>query len=234
MRQSFTTSDQMLHQSVDTALSKKILRSALLGGCACLCLVGAACQQSSASTDHSAGNANLHPEYDKATGQLKRLEYSSHGDGKIDMWAYMDGIRVVRVEIDENGDGKPDRWEYHKQGSEGSRGSQGSQGSQSLAPDKTIERVERATRYDGKVSRWEYFENGAMTRSEEDTDGDGTIDKWETYSGGVLTVMALDSQHRGRPDRRLIYGPDGALDHIETDPSGSGTFQPLTERTTTK
>jgi len=228
MQQSFTSNDQVLHQSVHTAISEKILRSALIGGFVMVCLVGVACQQSSASTERAAGTPNLHPEYDKDTGQLKRLEYASKGDGKIDMWAYMDGIHVVKVEIDENGDGKPDRWEFHKQGPQGSQGAQGS------APDKTIERVERATRYDGKVSRWEYFENGAMTRSEEDTDGDGAIDKWETYRGGVLTVMALDTQHHGRPDRRLIYGPDGALDHIETDPSGSGTFKPLTERTTTQ
>src|SRR5262249_44440394 len=113
---------------------------------------------------------------------------------------------------------------------QGSQPSQGSQNSSGLAPDKTIERVERATRYDGKVSRWEYFENGAMTRVEEDTDGDGAVDKWETYSGGVLTLMALDSNHRGKPDRRLIYRPDGSLDHIEADPNGSGTFQPLTTK----
>ena len=94
----------------------------------------------------------------------------------------------------------------------------------------TIERVERATRFDGVVSRWEYFDNGSLTRVEEDTDGDGKLDKWETYSGGSLTMMALDSAHRGRPDRRLIYRPDGTLDRIETDPTGTGNFQPVPSR----
>jgi len=95
------------------------------------------------------------------------------------------------------------------------------------SPDKTIERIERATRHDGVVSRWEYFENGLLTRIEQDTDGDGKLDKWETYSGGSLSMMAIDSQHRGKPDRRLVYRPDGTLDRIEIDPDGSGTFRPL-------
>ena len=93
--------------------------------------------------------------------------------------------------------------------------------------DKTIERIERATKFDGKVSRWEYFTGGALSKIEEDTDGDGKVDKWETYADGSLSVMALDSQKRGTPDRRLVYRPDGSLDHIEADPTGSGTFTPL-------
>lgn len=66
-----------------------------------------------------------------------------------------------------------------------------------------------------------------MTRVEEDTDGNGAIDKWETYSGGALAVLALDTTGRGTPDRRLIYRPDGSLDRIEADPSGTGRFEVL-------
>ena len=161
----------------------------------------------------------VRPTYDKQTGQLTRLDADSNGDGKVDTWGYMDGAKVVRVEVDDNGDGKVDRWEFHSQGQAGQAGP--------LGPDKTMERVERATRFDGVVSRREFFEHGALTRVEEDTNGDGKLDKWETYNGGSLSMMALDTTQRGKPDRRLIYRPDGTLDRIEVDPAGSGNFQPL-------
>ena len=50
------------------------------------------------------------------------------------------------------------------------------------------------------------------------------LDKWETYAGGVLSVLALDTQHRGKPDRQLIYRPDGTLDRIEVDPAAAADF----------
>jgi hypothetical protein len=180
-----------------------------------LATVGAlACQD--AAPQPTTGN--IRPSYDKATGQLQRLEYDSDGDGKIDTWGYMDGARVVRVEIDEDGDGKVDRWEYHGAPSPEAAGA---------GPDKTITRIERATRHDGRISRWEYFDGGSLARVEEDTDGDGKVDKWETYGNGTLLTMALDSKRQGIPDRRLVYRPDGSLDRIEVDPTGSGHFQPL-------
>jgi len=169
---------------------------------------------------------------------LTKLEADSDRDGLIDMWAYMDGPRVVRVEVDENGDGTVDRWEYHKQlpGQERQEGQppkmprpvQLRRGGLE-SPDKTIERIERATHADGRVSRWEYFENGFLVRVEADMNGDGKIDKWETYSDGNLSMMAIDTVHRGTPDRRLLYRPNGTLDRIEIDPSGTGIFRPLSQ-----
>ena len=94
----------------------------------------AACQQAGAS---SAAAERMHPEYDTATGKLKRLQWDSKGDGKIDTWGYMDGAQVVRVEVDEDGDGKVDRWEYHRAPAVGERGAPS-------GPDKTIERIERS------------------------------------------------------------------------------------------
>jgi hypothetical protein len=90
----------------------------------------------------------VRPEYDKS-GKLARLEYDRTGDGKVDTWGYMDGSRVVRVEIDEDGDGKVDRWEYHRPGTSRADPS----GAPSDRPDKTVERIERATRRDGRVNR---------------------------------------------------------------------------------
>jgi hypothetical protein len=167
------------------------------------------------------GNARLKPEYD-ASGTLRKIEYDRNNDGKVDAWGYMDGSRVVRVETDENGDGQVDRWEFHRE----TPAVQAS--SQTGDPvDRTIERIELSTRFDGRVSRKEYFNYGVLTKVEEDTNGDGKMDKWETYRDGSLSQLELDTKGRGTPDRRLIYRPDGAFDHIETDPSGSGTFTRL-------
>ena len=189
------------------------------------------------TTETASAKTDVKPEYDPS-GRLKLLTYDRNGDGKIDTWGYMDGSHVVRVEVDEDGDGKVDRWEYHSNSS-GSSGSSGASASSSAAGsrgspntsasggDPTLERIDRATRHDGKISRREYFENGALTRVEEDTDADGKIDKWETYSNGTLVSMAIDTKGRGTPDRRLTYLPDGTLSRIETDPKGTGTWQPL-------
>jgi hypothetical protein len=167
------------------------------------------------------GNARLKPEYD-ASGTLRKIEYDRNNDGKVDAWGYMDGSRVVRVETDENGDGQVDRWEFHRE----TPAVQAS--SQTGDPvDRTIERIELSTRFDGRVSRKEYFTNGVLAKVEEDTNGDGKMDKWETYRDGSLSQLELDTKGRGTPDRRLIYRPDGAFDHIETDPTGSGTFTRL-------
>jgi hypothetical protein len=211
-------------------------RGELFSGALFVALAVAGCQS---STPGTRGNDRVQPKYDE-TGRLTQLTFDRDGDGRIDTWGFMDGARVVRVEVDENGDGKVDRWEYHtgSKGSTDSKGSTGSQagsagsgaaGTKSAEPgvDQTVERIERATRHDGIVSRREYFDSGQLTRVEEDTDGNGKIDKWETYTEGALAVTALDTKGRGTPDRRLIYQLDGTLNRIEVDPSGSGTFQPL-------
>lgn len=179
-----------------------------------LSALGLACD----STQPQAATRAVKPEYDRASGRLQRIESDANGDGKIDTWGYMDGMRVIRVEVDEDGDGKVDRWEYY-----GSDSLPGTSSRQAQTP----ERIERSVRHDGRVSRWEYFEHGVLVRVEEDTDGDGRLDKWETYRGGALETMGLDTERRGKPDRRLVYKPDGSLDHIEADPTGSGVFRAL-------
>ncbi len=203
------------------------LRMLLCGGLAAFSLT--ACTP--AATDAPAGQAGqpkgteqLKPEYD-ASGKLQKLEYDRNKDGKVDTWGYMDGARVVRVEVDENGDGTVDRWEFHR--NDAAATGTAAADIAGAGVDKSVERIERATKFDGTVSRREYFTNGALTRIEEDTDGNGKVDKWETYTNGSLALMALDTAGRGTPDRRLVYRPDGSMDHIETDPNGTGTFTPL-------
>lgn len=154
----------------------------------------------------------IKPTYSADNGRLTQLAYDSNGNGRHDMWAYMDGAALIRLEADENEDGTIDRWEYYPAGS-------------TAADRQPPERIERSTRFDGRISRREFFSAGTLTRIEEDTDGNEAMDKWETYADGVLTVLALDTSGRGKPDRRFIYRGDGTLERIEVDPAGTGHFQ---------
>ena len=170
------------------------------------------------------------PEYDKATGKLVLLRYDSNGNGKVDTWSYMDGARIVRIEIDQDEDGKIDRWEHYgpdqtleKIGS--SRAQDGKEDAWAyLGPDGTIARVDVSLRRDGHVTRVEHYQHNVLVAAEEDGDDDGKMDKWETYDGDRLTSLAFDTQHRGTPDRRLIYGPDGTV-RVEVDEKGDGRFE---------
>lgn len=172
------------------------------------------------------------PEYDKATGKLKLLKYDSDGDGKVDTWSYMDGARIVRIEIDKDEDGKIDRWEYYDANQKlekigTSRAQNGKEDSWSyLAPDGTIARIDVSTKHDGKINRVEHYQKDILVSAEEDGDGDGRMDKWETYDGARLASVAFDTTHRGTPDRRLIYGPNGTA-RLEVDLKGTGQFVPV-------
>jgi len=109
----------------------------------------------------SDAKGRMTPEYDKTTGKLTLLKYDSDGDGKIDMWSYMDGARVVRIEIDRNEDGLIERWEYYdanqrleKVGT--SRAQNGKEDAWSYpGADGSIERIDVSTRQDGKITRVE-------------------------------------------------------------------------------
>ena len=171
---------------------------------------------SSCGRDRAEAKARITPEYDKTTGRLQLLKYDSDGDGKPDTFSYMDGARVVRIEIDKNEDGKIERWEHYDADQKlekvgFSRASDGTEDAWSyLGPDGLVSRIEISTQRNGKVSRIEHYQQGRLASAEEDTDGDGRIDKWETYDGDRLASVAFDTIHRGAPDRRLIYGADGA------------------------
>ncbi len=155
---------------------------------------------SAPSCDESAEvKKTITPEYDQKTGRLKLLKYDSNGDGVIDTWSYMDGNRVVRIEIDQDQDGKIDRREYYDAAEQ-------------------LEKVELSSRRDGKVTRVEHYMHGRLVSAEEDADGDGAIDKWEIYDGERLASVAFDTNHSGKPNRRLIYGADGSA-RVDADPS---------------
>jgi hypothetical protein len=168
----------------------------------------------------STATSAVQPLYDPQTGRLRQLTYDSNRDGRVDIWSYMDGIRVLRVEADGNFDGVIDRWEYYgaNQALEKVGTSRANDGTEDewvyQGSDGRVARREISTRRDGRVTRTEFFEDGRLVRAEEDTDGNGRADKWEGYDGNVLTSLALDTVGRGTPTRRLEYGRNGAVKAI--------------------
>ena len=188
-------------------------------------IVAAGCKHSADSSEK-----RIEPIYDRVTGRLQLVKYDSDGDGKTDIWTYMDGPRVVRTEADTNQDGKVDRWQYYgpdkkvdKIGLSTKNDGVEDRWAYLAADGTTTTRIESASGGSGKVSRVEYLEQGVVVRVEEDTDGDGRVDKWETYDGPRLAVVGFDTLHRGAPDRRLVYGADGTV-RIEIDTRGDGHF----------
>jgi len=161
------------------------------------------------------------PIYNKETGRLEQLVSDKDGDGKIDTWAFMDGVRLKHIEIDRNGDGKVDRWEFYVAAPGAAL--------QGVTPTSltVIDHVDEANGPDEKITRREFFANGVVRRVEEDTDADGHTDKWEHYETGVLARVELDLHGKGVPTQRLIYAANGSVTRVETDPEGDGVFEPV-------
>ena len=163
--------------------------------------------------------------YNKTTGKLERLTFDRDGDGKVDTWAVMDGLRLQSLEIDRHGTGHPDRWEYYAEATAAAaaRESAGS----AFDRNTMLLRVEEANGPDGKtVTRREFYTDGVIARVEEDTKFNGHVDTWTFYDHGGLARIDIDMSGRGTADRRLVYRADGNLDRIEVDPTGTGHWVP--------
>ena len=200
---------------------------ALHAGCAALAV--ALCGGCSASPSRP----GVEPIYDQQTGRLQVLRLDSDHNGKVDTISYMDGSSIQRIELDKDEDGKVERWEYYGPDQKllrvgFSRGQDGIVDAWSYARvDGSIERIEISTARDGKVTRIEHYEHDAIAAAEEDSDGNGALDKWERYDTAGeesrLVSVSFDTRSLGRPDRRVMYEPGGAV-RVEIDPDGDGTF----------
>ena len=197
-----------------------------------LTVTAAACSDSEADRIR----ATSIPTYDPLTGKLTRLTGDINKNGKIDVYTYMDGTKVLRSEIDANEDGRIEKWEYH--GDDGkvvrvavSREENGKPDTW-MYPDAEgkLTRAEISSEQDkSKIDRWEWYENEQLVRAEEDASGDGKVDKWMTYGAdAVVRTVELDEDYDGRPDRRLSYGASG-LSSIESEPDGSGGYRKRVE-----
>lgn len=163
------------------------------------------------------------PVYD-AAGTIRRLDYDTNRDGQTDMRAYLENGRTVRIEADGNGDGVVDRWEYYTPDGQLERLGTSSE-SDGVEDTWVVEtgsrmRVDVATRRDGVADRHELHDGGVLVRAEQDTNGDGLLDQWQRFTDGKLRELLIDtSLSSGRPDQRLVYGPDGSLQHVDSDVS---------------
>ena len=169
--------------------------------------------------------------YDPDTHLVSRLDYDDEISGRIAARTYFSSGRAVRLELDADADGSIDRWEYY--GADGAlvrlgRSSRNDGREDTWANQSGYSmRVDISTRRDGVVDRREFHEQGVLIRAEQDTNFDGLVDQWQEFHDGKLRVLLLDSeQRRGRPARRLVYGPDGSLTGLEADPDGDGQFTP--------
>jgi hypothetical protein len=181
----------------------KRLGVALCGVCAV-----AACERSTAA-----------PSYDPDTRLVRRIDYDTDRDGRIEARVYYAGGRAVRLEADSDADGVIDRWEqYDEAGGPPRVGTSslrdGRADTWALARGAQVE-VEISTRRDGAVDRREFHDNGALVRTEQDTNFDGQIDQWQRFEQGRLRELDLDSTFAaGRPDRRLVYAANGTLEQV--------------------
>jgi hypothetical protein len=180
-------------------------------------------------------------EYDKKTGRLTTVLYDANKNGKNDSTGYMDGTRIVRIELDHDENGQIERWDIYNEDRTlqkvglASR-NDGVMDSQAFySPAGVLERIEVSTARNGKFNRVEFYgASEVLVRSEEDTDGDGRADKWDTYGpvekpvpglpAYTITSSAFDEMGAGRPTRRMVFGPGGAIARVEVDPDGDGAF----------
>jgi hypothetical protein len=179
--------------------------------------------------------------YDPKTGKLTTLSADANRNGRPDTVSYMNGTRILRIEVDLDEDGHVDRWDFY--GADGalekvgfSRLNDGVMDALAFYdPPDVLARMEVSTRRDGAFDRIEIYDGGVLVRSQDDTDGDGRPDKWDEYarlgagtpageSGYAVTATAFDDSGSGRPERRFVYGANGAIARVELDPDGDGVF----------
>jgi len=156
-----------------------------------------------------------------AGGAIRRIDYDTDRDGRIDMRAYLFNGRTVRIEADGNGDAVIDRWEYY--GANGELNRLGTSSESDGVEDTWVVqgngrmRVDISTRRDGIADRHELHENGIVVRAEQDTNGDGRIDQWQRFDRGKLRELLIDTTlASGEPNRRLLYADNGVLQRVES------------------
>jgi hypothetical protein len=199
---------------------KHALQASALAIAAGLGLVAAGC---GATNPDPLAAAGITPVYNSQSGRLEQLLSDRDGDGRAETRAYMDGPVIKYIEIDRNGDGSPDRWEYYAAPAS-------APAAQTVSRTNTIDHAEEVNGPGPAITRREFYADGLVKRVVDDVDADGRPDKWEYYDRGVLARVELDLVGKGYASQRLVYGPDGVVIAVETDPNGDGTFVPASAR----
>ncbi len=78
--------------------------------------------------------------------------------------------------------------------------------------DGRLERLVYDEDGDGRAEALIFFgPGGKVARSERDTNGDGVVDRWESFISESVWIEADDTDGDGKPDRRMLHGPDGTV-----------------------
>ena len=192
---------------------------------AILIAFGAACSQET-------GTGRVQPSYEASSGRLVQLSADQDGDGRVDQWTYLDGTTPIRGEKDENGDGRIDRWEYFGARSElvmvgtSTRGDGIEDTWTFVTPINGEGRVDISIARDRHIDRHEFYVNNVLARAELDTNADGRVDRWDRYENAMLREVQFDTSFAAaRPDRRLLYDPQGHFTSAEADDDRDGRFE---------
>jgi hypothetical protein len=196
-----------------------------VGGVTLVMATAAACEQAPPVR-------GVEPSYDTYTGRLIQLSADQDQDGRIDQWTYLDGTRPLRGEKDTDNDGRIDRWEYFGPQSEllmigtASR-NDGIEDTWTWVTLVNGEgRVDLSIARDRHLDRHEYYTGKTLARVELDTNADGRVDRWDRYDNGVLREARFDTSFQAaRPDRRLLYDPQGHFAGAEADDDRDGRFE---------
>ena len=169
------------------------------------------------------------PVYGPDSRLLERIDYDTDRNGKVDGRLYFSQGRPTRLEVDADADGLIERWELYR--SDGTMEKLGTSTRGDGRADtwviqaENVMTVEMSTRRDGVIDRRELHEHGLLRRTELDTNQDGRPDQWQRFEGGRVAELAFDTTlQAGRPDRRLIYTPDGTVARVEADIEVNGRF----------
>lgn len=176
--------------------------------------------------------------YDSKTGKLTTLSVDTNRNGKVDAVSYMDGTRILRIEVDQDENGRVDRWDFYGPDKKlervgFSRENDGVMDAVAYYQSEgVLSRMEVSTRRDGTFDRIERYQDGRLVETAEDTDGDGRHDKWDEYgpsgvagvADAVVVSTKFDDSKSGRPERRFVYGHNGAIARVEFDRDGDGMF----------
>ena len=102
-------------------------------------------------------------------------------DGVIDSFSYNDGSgRLRRREYDYDRDGQIDEIATYSGG--------------------VLTEKDQATSMVRKLDTWDFYQNGALARSERDSNGDGIIDQWWEYTKPGCPTIHADVNNDGKPD----------------------------------
>lgn len=190
-----------------------------------------------ASCSKAAGRAPA-AAYDSKTGKLTTLSVDSNRNGKVDAVSHMDGTRILRIEVDQDENGQVDRWDFYGPDKKLERVGFSRQNDGVMdavayyESEGVLSRMEVSTRRDGTFDRVERYANGRLVEAAEDTDGDRRPDKWDEYgpsgatgsTDAVVVSTKFDDSKGGRPERRFVYGHNGAIVRVEFDRDGDGVF----------